>query len=259
MPPADQIAAELATPGTLTACLALLGVPAAADDGSGEPVGYNVAFARELASRLGLTLELSVVPFDQLTTHLDAHTCDVSVSSQNITESRLQAMALTPYTQSRQPVVVRYGNPLGIIELADLCGRIVSAASGTTHVDFVNGTGDYAGEGLKDICSAAGQPAAQVTTFESDVEAVQALIAEEVAAYLGNPNFYYDFRDDLDIQGTPALPAARQGMATALDRPALTAAVEAALRGMIDDGTYFAILREHLLTEESVEAVSIVE
>lgn len=259
MPPADQIAAELAAPGTLTACLALLGVPAAADDGSGEPVGYNVAFARELASRLGLTLELSVVPFDQLTTQLESNACDVSVSSQNITQSRLDAMALIPYTQSRQPVVVRYGNPLGVIELADLCGRIVSAASGTTHVDFVNGTGDYVGQGLSDICSAAGQPAAEVSTFETDLEAVQALIAEEVVAYLGNPNFYYDFRDDLDIQGTPALPPARQGIATALDRPALTTAVQVALNGMIDDGTYVAVLREYFLTEESVEAVSIAE
>ena len=259
MPSADQLAAELAAPETLTACLALLGVPAAADDGNGEPVGYNVAFARELASRLGLTLDLNVVSFDELATQIESNACDVSVSSQNITESRLATMVLTPYTQSLQPVVVRYGNPLGIFELADLCGRIVSATSGTTHVDFVNGTGDYAGEGLDEICAAAGQPPPEIRTFQSDLEAVQALIAEEVAAYLGNTNFYYDYRDDLDIQGTPALPPARQGIATALDRPAITAAVQAALNDMIDDGTYLAILREHLLTQESVEAVSIVD
>jgi polar amino acid transport system substrate-binding protein len=258
MPSADELATELAVPGTLTICLALLGEPAAVIDESGEPDGYNVAFARELASRMGLTPSFQQTVFGELTTSIRAHACDVSVSSQNITDSRAAAMALTPYTQSVQPVLVYKGNPLGILELGDLCGRTVSAASGSTHVDFVNGTGDFSDDGLNETCRDAGEEPVEVVTFETETEAVQALVDGEVNAYLGNPNFYYDFVDDLDFSGA-ALPSAVQGIATALDRPLLTQAVRYALDEMIADGTYRSILLQYLLTEENAEAVSIAE
>jgi ABC-type amino acid transport substrate-binding protein len=51
---------ELVTPGALTACIARIGAPAADLTPEGDFDGYNVAFAREKASRMGLTVEAAL-------------------------------------------------------------------------------------------------------------------------------------------------------------------------------------------------------
>jgi polar amino acid transport system substrate-binding protein len=250
------LAAELVTPGTLTACIALFGPPAASLNDEGQLEGYNVGFANELATRLGLTAQLRESLFDDLAADIAAHECDVSISSQNITESRLAAMNMAPYTKSHQPVIVSQGNPFNILTLEDLCGKIVSATTGSTHADFVSGAGDYVGQGLSDACVARGEEAIELQTFSSEPDAVAALLDDAVAAYLGNPQFVFEFPANLDVSEA-VLPPARQGMATALDRPALTAAVQATIDEMVADGTYLTILREHLPDENSVQTFSI--
>ncbi len=252
------MAAELAAPGTLTVCVALFGPPAASINDEGQLEGYNIAFANEVATRLGLTAQLRQSVFDSVAADLAGHQCDVSISSQNITESRLAQMNMAPYTKSHQPVVVSQGNPFNILALEDLCGKIVSATAGSTHGDLVNGSGDYVGQGLNDACLARGAESIELRTFSSEPDAVDALLENEVAAYLGNPQFVFEFPANLDVSEA-VLPPARQGMATALDRPVLTAGVQAAIDAMIEDGTYLTVLREHLPDEQSVETFSIVE
>ena len=129
MPAASDVAAELNTSGALTACLAVMGAPAAGLDEGGQLVGYNVSFAEELSRRLHLRLEIRSPLFDDLITTVEAHDCDVSVSSQNITAAREQRVAFVAYTKSIQPVLVAAGNPTGIATLDDLCGKQVSATT----------------------------------------------------------------------------------------------------------------------------------
>jgi polar amino acid transport system substrate-binding protein len=236
----------------------LFGPPAASLTDEGQLDGYNVAFANEIGTRLGLTVQLRQSLFDGLAEDIAAHTCDVSISSQNITESRLSQMNMAPYTKSHQPVIVSQGNPFNILALEDLCGKIVSATAGSTHADLVTGTGDYVGQGLSDACTARGDEEIELQTFSTEPDAVAALLDDEVAAYLGNPQFVFEFPADLDVSEA-VLPPARQGMATALDRPVLTAAVQAAIDAMVADGTYLTVLREYLPDEDSVQTFSIVE
>jgi len=163
-----------------------------------------------------------------------------------------------PYTRSEQPVIVGTGNRKGIESLDDLCGRSVSTTTGTTYADLVNGTGDYLGRGLNAQCVAKGKDAIELQTYDTETDAVAALLNGDVVAYLGNPNFVYDYPNDLEY--SPAtLPPASQGIAVALDHPALLAAVQDALDAMIGDGTYLAILRNYLPNEDSVSAVSIID
>ena len=258
MPAATVIAAELAKSGSLTVCLALMGAPAASLNDQGDPDGYNVAFAREIAARLGLEPVIQQTLFDDLISDIKSHACDVSVSSQNITTSRIGQMNLIPYTRSQQPVVVAKGNPAAVQSLDDLCGLSVSATTGTTHVDLVNGTGDYLGQGLNEQCAAHGREPIDLHTYDTELDAVQALLDGAVVAYLGNPNFVFDYPDYIEYAPT-TLPPARQGIATAIDHPALTSAVQAAFNAMVDDGKYLAILRNYLPNEASVKVVSIIE
>lgn len=258
MPPPAAVAAELKTRGTLDVCLAIVGTPAAAIDPSGELVGYNVSFAQELAERMGLAVEFQQPLFDELIDLVENHECDLAVSSQNITATRLARVDFAAYTESLQPVLVSIGNPAGIDTLDDLCGKPVSATTGTTHVDFVTGSGDYVGQGLDDACAAAGEQLVDLRTFATEFQAVSALLGDLVVAYLGNPGFAVEYVNQIDYADA-TLPPARQGITVARDHPVLLTAVHATLALMFADGTYREILVRHLPNDESVAIVSILE
>jgi polar amino acid transport system substrate-binding protein len=258
MLPATELEAELIRPGSLTTCISVVGAVAAGLDEDGQLVGYNVDFAEAIADRLGLTLRTREPLFDALIDLIREHECDIAVSSQNITASRQELIDFVPYTESIQPVLVALGNPLPIDELGDLCGKRVSATEGTTHVDLVNGTGDYIGQGLNDQCSAEGRAPIELQAFETESHAATALLTGDVVAYLGNPTFAFEFPNRIEY--SPAtLPPARQGITIAKDRPAIHAAIAATLSAMMSDGSYEAILRDHLPDEESVDRVSVLE
>jgi polar amino acid transport system substrate-binding protein len=257
-PQATGVAAEVAVPGTLTVCTALVGAPATSTDETGQLVGYNVAYATELTARLDLTPVIQQVDFSALIPMLQSHTCDISVASQNITAARSAQISLIPYTQAKEgfPVVVQISNPLRIRNLADLCGLVVSAADGTTNVDQVKGTGDFVGQGLNDACVTDGKAAITLRTFPSEQDAVQALLDGSVVAYLGNSNIAAEYPGEIQTS-TAVLPGTRQGIGVALDHPALNGAVQSALAAMIGDGTYLNILGQYVLSQ-SLDNISII-
>lgn len=248
----------MAAPGALTACMSIVGAPATDLTGDGLLVGYNVGIAAEIAERLGLELETQEPLFDDLINRIRDHECDISVSSQNITASRLELVDFVAYSKSLQPVLVQINNPRGINNLTDLCGQPVSATEGTTQVDLINGTGDYAGHGLNEGCAMAGRPPIDLRVHETESSAVTALLRGDVTAYLGNPGFAFEFKEQIEYSDA-TLPPARQGITTAKDRPVLHAAVAVMLAEMMADGTYRSILAQHLPTDESVQVVSILE
>lgn len=259
VPRATGIAAEVEVPGSLTVCTALVGAPATSVDDTGHLVGYNVGFADELAARLDLDPVIQQADFNALISMVQGHTCDISVASQNITSDRSAQVSLVPYTQSKAgfPVVVQINNPEKIKALSDLCGLSVSAAAGTTNVDQVDGTGDFADQGLNDACRTAGKATIDLRTFPTETDALQALLDGTVVAYLGNSNFVTEYPGEIRTSSA-RLPGARQGIGIALDHPALTTAVRAALGEMINDGTYLQILRQYM-PSQSVDNFSIIE
>jgi len=240
-------------------CLALVGAPAASLDKDGQPYGYNPAFATEIASRLNVEPMIQQQSFDELMSMIQTHACDISVSSQNITSDRSAQVNLIPYTQSKAgfPVVVAAGNPKSIASLTDLCAQKVSAAKGTTNVDAVNGVGQYQGDGINFSCEQANVPGVQLLTYDTELDAVQALLDGTVVDYLGNSNYVSQY-PDLIQESSATLPSSEQGIGVALDHPALTAAVNAAMSEMISDGTYLQILRQYL-PAQSVDNFSIIE
>jgi polar amino acid transport system substrate-binding protein len=257
MPSSDAISPELAKAGDLTVCMALMGAPASSLDLNGKVQGYNIAFANAFADRLNLAPVIQQVLFNEIPSDIAAHSCDISISSQNITSDRLAQMNLIPYTQSKQgfPVVVAFGNPQDIEATTNLCGQDVSAAKGTTNVDAVNGTGQYTGSGIDAQCQAAGLQPVQLHTYNVELDALQALLDGSVVAYLGNANYVSQYPTLIE-DSQAALPSAEQGIGVALDHPNLTTAIEAALGAMIEDGNYVNLLTQ-FMSAPSVENISI--
>jgi polar amino acid transport system substrate-binding protein len=181
--------------------------------------------------------------FETLIDEVSGGRCDISVSGQIITRSRLERIAMIPYLQGVQHVVVREGNPTGVTTLLDLCGQVLAVQSGTTHVDLVLGEGDQAGSGLNQQCAAAGRSDVDLRQFTEADQAVDALESGEADAYIGN-DFVIIERPGL-FELAADLPPIRLGIGVGITKPQLQAAVEKAIAGMTADGTYARILETY--------------
>jgi polar amino acid transport system substrate-binding protein len=160
--PSDQ----LAFAGILTTCIDIPYPPQEFFDEQGNPTGADPDIAAEIATRLGLASRIENSVFSTIIEAVTSGKCDIIISAQNVTTDRLAQVNMIPYFQAGQAFVVAKGNPAGIHEELDLCGKKAAAETGTTEVDYVNGTGDYAGAGLNKKCVDAGKAAVDMQQFE---------------------------------------------------------------------------------------------
>ena len=239
-PAGSDLEAELVTPGRLTYCANLRPGRMGYLDDSGKPAGVNIDLAQGIAMRLGLEAEILETPFEALISAVSGGLCDMSISSQHITATRLEQIDMLPYTQGIQHVVVQAGNPAGILQLTDLCGKVLAVQTGSTHVDLVLGRGDHSGAGIDRDCAAAGQPDVDLRVFDDDNDAIEALASGSADAYIGSDFITTDRPTEFDL--ATALPPIRNGIGLPKGHPALQGAVGGALQAMIADGTYLAIL-----------------
>ncbi len=239
-PAASGLEAELITSGSLTYCANLRPGRMGYVDENGKPAGVNIELAQGIAKRLGLQAEILERPFETLIDDVAGGLCDMSISAQHITRTRLEKIDMVPYLQGVQHVVVRAGNPAGIVVLTDLCAKVLAVQTGTTHVDLVRGQGDHSGAGIDRDCVAAGQPKVDLREFADDDEAIESLAGGTADAYIGSDFIAFDRPAEFEL--ATALPPIRNGIGLPKARPALRAGVEGALQAMIDDGTYKAIL-----------------
>lgn len=251
--PTDQ----LAFAGILTTCIDIPYPPQEFFDEQGNPTGADPDIANEIARRLGLASRIENSVFSTIIEAVTSGKCDIIISAQNVTADRLGQVNMIPYFQAGQAFVVAKGNPAGIHEELDLCGKKAAAETGTTEVDYVNGTGDYEGAGLNKKCTDAGKAAVDMQQFEKDTDALLALSSGTVDAYFADSPVagYYTVQqpDQFELSGV-TVEVAQEGISVPKDKPELGAAVVAALTSMEADGKYLEILTTYGLEDGAVAA-----
>src|SRR5262249_4084028 len=141
-------------------------------------------------------------------------------------------------------------NPSNIKTQDDLCGKTIAAESSTTEVDYLKGTGDYAGQGLSKACTDNGKAAINVKQFTKDNDALLALQTGKVDAYFADSPVagYYTVQnpDKFELSGL-TLGTALEGISVPKDdaHAQLDQAVQQTLIAMINDGTYMQILTKY--------------
>ena len=245
---------QLEFAGKLVICSDIPYPPQEFFDDNGNPIGSDIEIGQAIAARLGLTPVIQNSVFDTIIAALQGGKCDMIISAQNITSDRIKQVDMIPYFQAGQSFVVAVGNPAGITSQDSLCGKKIGAETGTTEVDYLNGTGDYKGQGLSKACTSGGKAAIAVTTFDKDSDALLALQTNKVDAYFADSPVagYYTVQhpDEFALSGV-VLGVALEGISvtqvTAADQShkELEQGVQAALVSMINDGSYTAILTKY--------------
>ena len=243
---------QLVVATRLTVCSDIPYPPLEFFDAAGNPTGSDIDIATEIANRLGLKVAIENTVFDTIIAALQGGKCDIIISDQNVTTERVKQVDMIPYFQAGQAFVVAKGNPAAINTTDDLCGKKIAAETGTTEVDYLEGTGDYAGgKGLTQACTAGGKPAIVTTPFEKDSDAALALQAGQVDAYFADfpvaANYAVAHADTFELSPIPQLAPALAGISVQNDagHKGLEQAVQKALISMINDGSYLNILKTY--------------
>jgi polar amino acid transport system substrate-binding protein len=217
---------------------------------SGEMDGLNVDMCGEIAARMSDEIEWTNLAFPGLVPGLQAERFDALCTSIFINPDRLQIMNMIAYVQWGEGLMVPAGNPAGIAceaTIGDpasyeacfdgLAGMSVSvAAGGTTNTHLTEQSERMAAAGLDPI---------DIRAFDSNSEAIQAIVSGQVeAAYLNDPQAAYY----INTSGAPyelaftGNSANRLAIATLLENTELAERILAALEEMRADGSYQQIV-----------------
>jgi polar amino acid transport system substrate-binding protein len=246
---ASLAADQLIFAGKLVICSDIPYPPQEFFDDQGNPIGSDIEIGQEIAKRLGLQPQIENAVFDTIIAAVTGGKCDMVISAQNITADRVKQVDMIPFFQAGQSFVVAKGNPQAINTTDDLCGKAIGAETGTTEVDYLNGTGDFKGDGLSKACTDKGKAKIDTKEFEKDSDALLALQGGQVAAYFADSPVagYYTVQhpDQFELSPIKPLDSALEGISVPKDHVGLRTAVQAALVSMITDGTYTTILKKY--------------
>jgi len=111
-------------------------------DDNNEIVGYDVDLAKEVTTRMGVTLVLQPIDWNAKEQELNTGKIDCIWNGFTITEERAQAMAFTkPYLKNAQVLVVKADSAAKT--LADLKGKVVGLQAGSSAADALDSATDF--------------------------------------------------------------------------------------------------------------------
>jgi polar amino acid transport system substrate-binding protein len=201
-------------------------------------IGMDVDLGTAIAQKLGLTAEFQNSQFSGIIPGIEAGRYELGMSSFTINDERIQTVDMVSYFSAGTSLAVAAGNPEGITP-DNLCGRAVGVQAGTVQVDDV--------AARSQSCTAAGQPAIQVTELQQQTDVTLALTSNRIVAMLADsPVVAYAVTTTngaVEVVGEP-WDTAPYGIALAKDQGQFADAVRGAVQALIDDGTYTTILEE---------------
>lgn len=208
-----------------------------------EAVGADIDIGNEIAARLGRTPVYSNVGFDGIVAALLGNQCEAIISSMNNTPERAEQVDFVNYLLFGQSLMVAKGNPLGLSDLASLCGHAAAAQVGTTNLDAL--------EGASEECEAAGEEPIDSVGFPSNTDAVLALKSGQVDTVETDSPVaaYYVAQDPESFELTDAvIDPILVGIAFNKDNSELRDQVQTIIDEMYADGTMMDILETWELT-----------
>ncbi|MFI5492344.1 transporter substrate-binding domain-containing protein [Actinoplanes sp. NPDC051859] len=207
--------------------------------------GLDVELVEALAAKLGLTVKWQNLGFGDLLSNVEGHKIDVSISSMFDRAERQKQADFVNYLNAGTSIVV----PKGVGDIGGmpgLCGRRVAVQPDTVYVEMAQAASDKCAGGKKATLVSSNTPSATVAKKSAD------------AALNDFPIAALDVQKDatLELSG-PQIEAIPYGIGVAKDRKPLTAALQAALYSLINDGSYDALLTKWKVTEGALRTGAI--
>jgi polar amino acid transport system substrate-binding protein len=228
-------------------------------DENNKPTGFDYDLSQSIAQKLGVTISFNKQAWDSIIPSLQAGNHDIIMSGMNDTVERQATLDYVDYFKGGFAIVVAKGNPNKVATLLDLCGQPVTIQKATVQGDML--------KALTPQCVAAGKTAVVINEYPSDPEALNALRAGKgiadvmdapIAAYAaqtaGKGQYFELITDAANPNGYEPVFT---GIGILKANKDLTAALQAAVQSLINDGTYGKILAKWNLSSFGVAEATI--
>lgn len=210
------------------------------EEGSSDPVGFDIDLVTAVTEKLGLEPDIQVVQFPTIVPGLSSGRFDLAISSLTITPERTATLDLLAYMQIGTGLLVQAGNPEGIATITDLCGLKVGVSKGSSNqIPLEAAQSDCSGDPIE-IVETEGNDFVALQSARVDAMALDA--AGSFAAADANP-------DAFEAVGGEVYAAGVAGIAFDQSNGELAEAYQGALEELIADGTYEELLAEWGLEE----------
>jgi polar amino acid transport system substrate-binding protein len=221
-----------------------------ADDNK-TPIGLEVDISYLVAEALGLKPDIQVTSWENLFIGIDSAKYDAGFSNITVTEKRKQKYDFATYRKDDIAFEAKKGGNWRVTGGKDIAGKTIAVGSGTNQEKILV---DWNEANIK-----AGLPAATIKYFQNQSDTYLALNSGRIDAYLGpNPSIAYHVKTSSQTEtigkfsgAGPAL----QGLiaATTKKDSGLVKAYQAAINGIIADGSYAKVLARWNVSNEAVE------
>ncbi len=223
--------------------------PNESKDPNGKPIGWDVELMDTLAAKLGLTIDYRVAKFDTILPSITGNKFDVGLSSFTDNAEREKIVDFVNYYTAG----IQWASAKGkVVDPQNACGLKV-AVQATTYED----TDEVPAKSK--VCTDAGKPAIQVLKFDSQDLATNAVaLGQADAMSADSPVTLYAISkqaDKLQLAGA-SFEVAPYGLAVNKGSK-LAAALQAGFQGMVDDGSYKAILDKWGVADGSISKITI--
>lgn len=210
------------------------------EEGSSDPVGFDIDLVSAVTEKLGLEPDIQVVQFPTIVPGLSSGRFDLAISSLTITPERTATLDMLAYMQIGTGLLVQAGNPNGVSSITDLCGLKVGVSKGSSNqIPLEAAQGDCSGDPIE-IVETEGNDFVALQSARVDAMALDA--AGSFAAADANP-------DAFEAVGGEVYAAGVAGIAFDQSNGELAAAYQGALEELIADGTYEQLLADWGLEE----------
>jgi polar amino acid transport system substrate-binding protein len=216
-------------------------------------IGADIELAARIADSLGLELEVLPVPFNQLLPSVDNGAADIAISGLFILESRLAGMDFVTYLVGGTAWMVLADEQAEPFTPTTACGRRISVVANTFQAD------SYL-PARSQQCRDAGDDAIQVVEMSTTSEGIESLLIGEVDGFVGDSPVIQAATEQskgrLATVGSPS-DLFEYGIAVSPNSPGLSAAIQAALTGLVADGSYGRLLGKWGIDEGAISVINV--
>ena len=233
---AAMLPADIAAKGTLIIGASTDYAPAEfRSDDLQTPIGYDVDFGKAIGNVLGLEASVEHGEFASLLPAMGTK-YDIGISSFTVTAERTAAYNMISYITVGSSFAVKTGNP-NDFNPDDVCGMTIGVQTGTYQADEL--------ETFNADCASAGKEAIEILSYPLQSDVTTNLVGGKLDALYADSTVA-DYataltNGQLEVIGG-IRDSAPQGVVIPQDNEELTAAVQAAMQKLMDDGTWEAIL-----------------
>ena len=249
----DRLPAAIKQSGVLRVATDASYAPASFFGADGhEIVGFEPDLAKALGAVLGVRFDFVNDDFSTIISMVVNDQIDLGISAMTDTREREKEIDFVTYFSAGTSIVVQRGNPTGITDVKDLCGKKVAVEEGTTQVDLL--------ERAQANCK--GSPIV-VDQYPQNSDALLQLRTGRVSAVLNDfpPASYLvnapRTKAHYQLASTTQYEPGQYGIAVKKEDVALRDVLKDAMDELIRTGAYGAVLADWDVTGGAVKTAEI--